>query len=52
MDGGMVSNANQGFRGVLTDLPGMDGNGDAWLCAAFTHGSVAFPSFLISLFYS
>jgi hypothetical protein len=48
MDGREASNANQGFRGVfLTDLPGIDGGGEVWLFAAFTHGRVIF---LASLF--
>jgi hypothetical protein len=48
MDGREASNANQGFRGVfLTDLPGIDGGGEVWLFAAFTHGRV---TFLASLF--
>jgi hypothetical protein len=53
MDGREASNANQGFRGVfLTDLPGIDGGGEVWLFAAFTHGRVTFPCFTISIFDS
>jgi hypothetical protein len=46
MDGGhqMQIRDSEAF---LTDLPGIDGDGDVWLFAAFTHGRV---TFLASLF--
>lgn len=39
MDGGhqMQIRDSEAF---LTDLPGIDGDGDVWLFAAFTHGRV------------
>jgi hypothetical protein len=50
MDGREASNQMQirDSEAFFDDLPGMDGDGDARLSAAFTHGRVAL--FLSSLF--